>query len=273
MQPQPVPAPAPEVITKTIKEDLSAEEREALIQQMQIDLQHEKNSLIEQFNQEIELERQNAMVEINQKFDELEAKKLEIADRETEISEFLENEKRILEEKTQAEWGKIKETENQLKAQYEQAIQAAQEQGFQEGKQRLDLISGEFETIINNIHRAKEELLNEIEPIITSLALDVARKILNRESRLDNQLISEQVKSSVKKVTVKSGLLEVSLNPEDMKDEEYLEKVLSKMLDKEVRLIFQENPAVETGSCIIETRGGQPDSSFGVQIESIKTCF
>ena len=45
-----------------------------LVQQMQIDLQHEKNSLIEQFNQEIELERQNAMVEINQKFDELEAK-------------------------------------------------------------------------------------------------------------------------------------------------------------------------------------------------------
>ena len=58
-----------------------------------------------------------------------------------------------------------------------------------------------------------------------------------------------------------------------MKDEEYLEKVLSKMLDKEVRLIFQENPAVETGSCIIETRGGQLDSSFGVQIESIKLAF
>ncbi|NQY80429.1 MAG: hypothetical protein HRT47_08965 [Candidatus Caenarcaniphilales bacterium] len=267
------PVESPKPIIQTIKEELSPEERQALIEQMQTELEHEKQTLLQQFSEGIEIEREKAMAEVNQKINEIQAKELEISDRETEINQFLENEKRILEEKTQAEWSKIQETEQQLKAQYEQAIQTAHEQGYQEGKQKLDIVSAEFENIISNIHRAKEELLNEIEPIITSLALDVARKILKRESRLDQQLISEQVKSSVKKVTVKSGLLEVSLNPADMAHEQDLEKSLAKMLDKEVRLIFQENPSVAEGSCIIETRGGQLDSSFAVQIESIKLAF
>ena len=267
------PIESPQTIVQTIKEELSPEERQALVEQMQIELEQEKETLLQQFSQGIELEREKAMAEVNQKINEIQAKELELSDREFEINQFLENEKRILEEKTQAEWSKIQETEQQLKTQYEQAIQVAHEQGYQEGKQKLDLVSAEFENIINNIHRAKEELLNEIEPIITSLALDVARKILKRESRLDKQLITEQVKSSIKKVTVKSGLLEVSLNPADMEHEQDLEKALAKMLDKEVRLIFQENPAIDQGSCIVETRGGQLDSSFAIQIESIKLAF
>jgi hypothetical protein len=45
------------------------------------------------------------------------------------------------------------------------------------------------------------------------------------------------------------------------------------MLDKEVRLIFKEDPQVSLGSCIIDTQGGQLNANFKIQIESIKLAF
>ena len=272
---QAIPAdqPAPQVITQTIKEELSPEEKQNLIQQMQGELAQEKQALLNEFHEQIAQSRNEAELEIKSKIEEINQKNQELLNKEKQMQEILANEQKKLSDQVQAEWQKIKETEAQLKQQFEQALQAAQQQGYQEGKQRLDQVSDEFENVINSINTAKEGVIAEVEPIIISLALDIANKILQRESRLDDTLIKEQVKSSVKKVTVKGGLLEISLSPTDMAHEAELERILTKILDPEVRLSFEENPNVNPGSCIIETRGGQLDSSFSVQIESIKLAF
>ena len=272
---QAIPAdqPAPQVITQTIKEELSPEEKQNLIQQMQGELAQEKQALLNEFHEQIAQSRNEAELEIKSKIEEINQKNQELLNKEKQMQEILANEQKKLSDQVQAEWQKIKETEAQLKQQFEQALQAAQQQGYQEGKQRLDQVSDEFENVINSINTAKEGVIAEVEPIIISLALDIANKILQRESRLDDTLIKEQVKSSVKKVTVKGGLLEISLSPTDMAHEAELETILTKILDPEVRLSFEENPNVNPGSCIIETRGGQLDSSFSVQIESIKLAF
>jgi flagellar assembly protein FliH len=233
----------------------------------------EKQAILQRFEAEVAEKRRAAEAEIQSKLEEIEINLTNIQRREHEIENILATEKQNLEAEKAAEQERIQTIEQQLQSQFETAIQQGFEQGYQEAKTNLDKVSNEFEEIIHNIHRSKEALLLEIEPQITSIALEVARKILQRESKLDSNLILEQVKSAVRKVTIRGGLLEVSINPDDTLHQTELESVLDKMLDKEVRLIFKEDPQVSLGSCIIDTQGGQLNANFKIQIESIKLAF
>ncbi len=233
----------------------------------------EKQAILQRFEAEVAEKRRAAEAEIQSKLEEIEINLTNIQRREHEIENILATEKQNLEAEKAAEQERIQTIEQQLQGQFETAIQQGFEQGYQEAKTNLDKVSNEFEEIIHNIHRSKEALLLEIEPQITSIALEVARKILQRESKLDSNLILEQVKSAVRKVTIRGGLLEVSINPDDTQHQTELESVLDKMLDKEVRLIFKEDPQVSQGSCIIDTQGGQLNANFKIQIESIKLAF
>ena len=233
----------------------------------------EKQAILQRFEAEVAEKRRAAEAEIQSKLEEIEINLTNIQRREHEIENILATEKQNLEAEKAAEQERIQTIEQQLQGQFETAIQQGFEQGYQEAKTNLDKVSNEFEEIIHNIHRSKEALLLEIEPQITSIALEVARKILQRESKLDSNLILEQVKSAVRKVTIRGGLLEVSINPDDTQHQTELESVLDKMLDKEVRLIFKEDPQVSQGSCIIDTQGGQLNANFKIQIESIKLSF
>ena len=233
----------------------------------------EKQIILQRFEAEVAEKRRIVETEIQSKLEEIEINLANIQRREHEIETILSTEKQNLEVEKAAEQERIQTIEQQLQGQFETAIQQGFEQGYQEAKTNLDKVSNEFEEIIHNIHRSKEALLLEIEPQITSIALEVARKILQRESKLDSNLILEQVKSAVRKVTIRGGLLEVSINPDDTQHQTELESVLNKMLDKEVRLIFKEDRQVSQGSCIIDTQGGQLNANFKIQIESVKLAF
>jgi flagellar assembly protein FliH len=233
----------------------------------------EKQIILQRFEAEVAERRRIVETEIHSKLEEIEINLANIQRREHEIETILSTEKQNLEVEKAAEQERIQVIEQQLQSQFETAIQQGFEQGYQEAKTNLDKVSTEFEEIIHNIHRSKEILLLEIEPQITSIALEVARKILQRESKLDSNLILEQVKSAIRKVTIRGGLLEVSINPDDAPHKIELESALDKMLDKEVRLIFKEDPSVSQGSCIVDTQGGQLNANFKIQIESVKLAF
>ncbi|MFM7458153.1 MAG: FliH/SctL family protein, partial [bacterium] len=233
----------------------------------------EKQVMLQKFEAEIAEKRRIVETEIQSKLEEIEINLANIQRREHEIESILSTEKQNLEIEKAAEQERIQSIEQQLQSQLETAIQQGFEQGYQEAKTNLDKVSSEFEEIIRNIHRSKELLLLEIEPQITSIALEVARKILQRESRLDGKLILEQVQSAIKKITIRGGLLEISINPDDAQHKIKLESALDKMLDKEVRLIFKEDPNVSQGSCIVDTQGGQLNANFKIQIESVKLAF
>jgi flagellar assembly protein FliH len=233
----------------------------------------EKQIILQQFETEVAEKRRIVETEIQSRLEEIEINLANIQKREHEIETILSTEKQNLEIEKAAEQERIQTIEQQLQSQFETAIQQGFEQGYQEAKTNLDRVSNEFEEIIHNIHRSKEVLLLEIEPQITSIALEVARKILQRESKLNSNLILEQVKSAIRKVTIRGGLLEVSINPDDAQHKIELESALDKMLDKEVRLIFKEDPSVSQGSCIVDTQGGQLNANFKIQIESVKLAF
>lgn len=233
----------------------------------------EKQILIKEFETELGQKRLAAEAEIQNRLEEIEINLNNIKKREEEIENFLNQEKINLEAEKAQELEKIKNIEAELQVQFEAATKQGFEQGYNEGKNRLDAVSAEFEQIISNLHRAKESILLEIEPQISSLALEVARKILQRESRLDNKVILEQVQSAIKKITIRGGLVEISINPQDAVHMSDLEKLLEKMLDKEVRLLFKEDENISVGSCIIDTQGGQLNANFRIQIESVKLAF
>ena len=175
----------------------------------------EKQAILQEFEAEVAEKRRIVETEIQSRLEEIEINLANIQKREHEIETILSTEKQNLEIEKAAEQERIQTIEQQLQSQFETAIQQGFEQGYQEAKTNLDRVSNEFEEIIHNIHRSKEVLLLEIEPQITSIALEVARKILQRESKLNSNLILEQVKSAIRKVTIRGGLLEVSINPDE----------------------------------------------------------
>jgi flagellar biosynthesis/type III secretory pathway protein FliH len=229
----------------------------------------EKRRILSNFHAELEQEKEQFYLEFQNKSNELDAAYEKF---ETEKLEF-ENAIKQANEEIEAQKQQLEERSQQLEVEYQQSIKQGFDQGYQEARANLDQVSEEFGQVIGNVNKAKEQVLAELEPEITAIALDVASKILKRESRLDDNLIREQVLSTVRKVIVKGGLMEVSINPADMEYEETLKTVLNQILDREVKLVLSPKEDVQPGSCMVETQGGKFNASFGMQIESVKLAF
>lgn len=220
------------------------------------------NELLEAKEREIARHKESILKQINQELEKARAEAELI--RSTAKTEA-ENQNIMI----QAEYVKLE------KQKYEQQRIIEQERikAFDEAMVKADVYIKELMQILGNFYNFKRDVLNEAKEEIASLALDVARQILKVEPRLNPNLLEEQVKNAISKVSVSSGLLRLDLNPADLKHASYLEQALAKILDKTVKVHFEANEKVDIGSTLVNTQGGRLNASFTSQLALIKVAF
>jgi flagellar biosynthesis/type III secretory pathway protein FliH len=127
--------------------------------------------------------------------------------------------------------------------------------------------------LFKNLNLDRRDLANMIKDNVATIAYDVAKQILNYEVHVNDNLLEQQVLHSVNKLLDSKGVMKIAINPEDKDKQKNLSELLMNVLDPSVRLVFLYDEQVDMGSCTVETQGGKLNSSFAVQLDTIKAAF
>jgi flagellar assembly protein FliH len=221
-----------------------------------------KQELLEALELEISQKKQFALAEIESMIDSANNQAQEIINTANQQAQDLEDELN-----TQKS---IFETD---KNDFLKQIEIQKKQAFDQGMQEARVYFDEFNRYLAEFHNMEKSARLEALPQITSIALDVARQILHYEAQTNSKLLEQQVLRSIEKVINSKGVIQIYLNPSEIQSTSSLEKALIKLLDQNTRVVFLEDPAVDLGSCIINTQGGRLNASFRAQLEVIKSSF
>ena len=187
-------------------------------------------------------------------------------------------EKEISKEEIMAEY--IKEAEEQAKLQYESEMKKAYEEGMlkaqAEANNIIEQAKIEYENILNEIVKLKEDAINEYkeeikgnEEQIVDLALDIAEKIINYEVNRTDDYIVSIVEDAVNRVANKKDVI-VKLSTQDYYIIQANKKLLMTRVKGfgEIELVLDES--LDVGNCIVDTPLGVIDGSIQVRMDNIQ---
>lgn len=150
--------------------------------------------------------------------------------------------------------------------------QAAQE-GFQNGLEKANSEISALQQAIASILEIKTDAYNYYKKDIADIAIEVARKILNTQVKIDPETIVEIAESVIKEVSQEENKITFIINPADA-------LVLCESLEnnsafnnKRATMSVQTNENIEQGSCKVVTSSGNIDATFSSQLSIIKKAF
>jgi len=157
-------------------------------------------------------------------------------------------------------------------AELDQRLRESYESGLLDGKNLAERgllnVFKSLRTAVEGLHSLREKVMRESEDELVRLITMVARKVIQREVSQDRNILSDVVQKAIADISERDEII-VHLNPDDYSmvtssSEEYFRKEL--VMD---RMQFKADPAVNLGSCRVETEMGTIDASFDSQLDEI----
>jgi flagellar assembly protein FliH len=146
------------------------------------------------------------------------------------------------------------------------------DQGYQEGLARAESeSSARLATVVAMAESAavdRRELLRNAEGEVVRLAIQVARKVLNRELRIDPTSVTRIAEAALQQVAI-DGAVKLRVNPADYEAlSEYWQRAHGAAeANRTYEVIADE--AVASGGVVIDTRAGTVDAQIETQLEEI----
>lgn len=151
---------------------------------------------------------------------------------------------------------------------YKDGFEQGQSKGLAEYSDQLRELAG----VINDVTQNKRLFLENSEPELLKLAIKIAEKIVQNQVQLDQNALIAIVDQAIRRITDKDKVI-IKTCPEDADFvRQHREEILEKMPDIRT-LEVHEDPRVEQGGCIIETRLGFIDSSISTKLASVEAAL
>ncbi|WP_455204864.1 flagellar assembly protein FliH [Kaarinaea lacus] len=154
---------------------------------------------------------------------------------------------------------------------YKEAYQEGMDKGYNEGMEKgmaeaqtnIDL----FEQCLKKLAQPFEELDEQVEQQLASLAIIIARQIIRRELKLDPGEIIGTVREAILALPTAARKVHVYLHPDDVT------LVHDKMVgsDKDSFWQFIEDPTLSRGDCRVITESSSIDATLERRLSSIAT--
>ncbi|MCD8024764.1 MAG: hypothetical protein LUE64_04450 [Candidatus Gastranaerophilales bacterium] len=151
----------------------------------------------------------------------------------------------------------------------EAAAQEGYKNGLLEAQSQLDNLKTSLAEFIS----ARKECYEEISGHILEIALEVAKKIIKKETELSGDILKsvmtevfDELSSSEEKITVR-------VNPEDV---DFAKASLPEILSDSVidaKIVVTGDELVERGSCTVIASNGVVDANFSTQLSIIQNAF
>jgi len=159
------------------------------------------------------------------------------------------------------------EEEARLKG-FEQGYQ----QGYEEAKKMYENLISEAEQIKERANFEYSKAMSEIEADAVELIMDIARKVIGEEIKLNKEHLLYLVGEALGRTSNRDSIL-LKISPEDY---DYVvdnkEKLLS-MTEGIGVLDIKRDPALKPGDCIVETPFGSIDAGVETKLRKIEEAF
>lgn len=149
----------------------------------------------------------------------------------------------------------------------------AKKEGYQAGidlaQKDLDDLKGKFAEFFNY----KEEVYAKVSDCIMDIALEIARKIINKEVEADKEYIIPIIKSAVEEVNKTENKITLKVMPKDV------EIVRDKITDIfscnyfEAKISVVPDNEIKDGGVVVETSNGLIDASIETQLAIIEKAL
>ncbi|MFZ7944699.1 FliH/SctL family protein [Neobacillus sp. 19] len=177
-----------------------------------------------------------------------------------------------------AEW-KSQEQEqftHQLEEEKMRGYQEGYQSGFDEGKGHAELQYRELleqaGTIVEHAYQEKQVVIQEAEPFVIELSLEIARKILQQELQQNQEALLPMIKQVLSSV-YESSSLTINVSPVDFAFVQKQREQLLSVVDGKIEIKIVPDYSVKHGGCIIHTSSGSVDARIDVQLSEIKKAL
>lgn len=163
-----------------------------------------------------------------------------------------------------------------LAAEAEQAKALGYQDGMAEGIRQAEAdCAGMLQAGEEQYRSAVEErrrYLAEAEPMIVDLALEIAKKIIIRESSADRSFVVDVVRTALEELH-DGGKVEVRVHPDDHEVVQQSREQLRKAVPGQSELLIIKDLSVEAGGCVVCTAFGNIDARIDTQLEEVRKAL
>ena len=147
--------------------------------------------------------------------------------------------------------------------------EAAAKEGYQEGLNAAECEIADLRDAIGNFLNAKQAVFDSIAPDILEISLEIAKKIIKKESVEDSSIILENIKDIMNGLSKEEKKITLKVNPAQcaMLKQEVPEIISSKGFEATVSIIPDET--IMEGGCILTTANGVIDATIESQLSII----
>jgi flagellar assembly protein FliH len=162
--------------------------------------------------------------------------------------------------------------EEDRKSVLEDAWKEGYEKGTNEGKGQYETIIKEAEKIKQQADREYKEILSSMETDVMSLVIDVARKVMCTEILTNRDCILNMVREAFEKSTNKESTV-LYINPHQFEiAKENKEKLIS-MVEGLNELEIKMDPSLKSGDFFVKTPYGNVNCSMEKRLKMIEEAF
>ena len=144
--------------------------------------------------------------------------------------------------------------------------------GIQEENAKITASVNDFQTIISSFERLKSEIYKQSESNAVKIALAVAKKIVLREVSVNKDIILSVVKQALGKIMGQEHI-KIKINPDDLKIIKKHGIDNSELPFNKGIAVFEEDPEITCGGCVVETDSGDIDARIESQLLLIEETF
>ena len=151
--------------------------------------------------------------------------------------------------------------------------EAAAKEGYEDGLQTAKDDIEKVKEGLNAFFAAKQEVYDSIAPDILEISLDIAKKIIKKETIENPEIILENIKDIMKGLSKEEAKITLKVNPSQvaMLKQEIPEVTNSLGIEAKIFIVAEET--IMEGGCIVTTTNGVIDATIESQLAIISEAL
>ena len=123
-----------------------------------------------------------------------------------------------------------------------------------------------------HIQKLRTEIYHTLEKEVVELALAIARKVVCREVKTNQDVVVCVAKEALSRVEAPGEII-IRLNPSDLQFIKQTKYQISTLLEHVDKVTFESEDSISSGGCVIETNMGEIDARIEKQLHVVEEMF
>lgn len=148
---------------------------------------------------------------------------------------------------------------------YEKGFESGEKAGLAMGEKKAMVLIERIDNLLNELTVLKQKLIQETEPQIIELAVEIAKKIVMKELSVDKQIIIDMIKEAITKIQ-RIGQITIKINPSL---HELLNKYKTDFTNIHQDIVFEIDPMCSSHGVVVISPTQEIITDIDVQMKNL----